>query len=174
MSKVAPAMTYGRPHRIGGRTAILAAGFFLALIGLAFVAPRVGQRPVVAVPMAARPTVDPRLIIHARRTGIAGALYGGIGVSGSLYPTLPGVNTVRLLLREGAGRPLVGGRISLVVTMPGMPMAPIRSVLTATAQGYRGALHLPMFGAYRAQVVVAAAAGRYRGAIPIVVSLPRF
>jgi hypothetical protein len=51
-------------------------------------------------------------------------------------------------------------------------MAPIRATLVARDHHYIGTLTLPMFGTYRAQVVVDTPAGRATGTLTLTLSLP--
>jgi hypothetical protein len=53
-----------------------------------------------------------------------------------------------------------------------MAMAPIRATLVARAHHDVGTLTLPMFGAYRVQVVVDTPAGRATGTLTLTLSLP--
>ena len=117
-------------------------------------------------------TIAPRLIVRAHTAPIAATLRGGLRVEGSLYPALPGRNTLRLSA-HGVGEQVRGGSIDVTATMPGMAMAPARATLIARRGGYSGALTLPMFGVYRARIVVHTPSGQYSGAITIALSLPR-
>jgi len=121
---------------------------------------------------AAIPTVDPRLVIVPRTAPIQGALSGGARLRGTLSPAIPGPNTLRLRASDGAGARIEGGRLRLVVTMPGMRMRPIVVTLQAHGEDYSGTLPLPMFGLYRATVVVSKAERRYTGPVTLVLSLP--
>jgi hypothetical protein len=55
--------------------------------------------------------------------------------------------------------------------MPGMAMRPITATLLARGHGYAGVIRLPMFGFYRAAVVVTARAGRYMGTFTLEIPL---
>lgn len=102
--------------------------------------------------VAGRPVVDPRLILHPRTVRIAGSLSEGIRLSGTLYPAIPGRNTLRLALwRDGHEMSRISP-LTIAVTMPGMRMTPARSRLIPTRGAYMGSIVLPMFGIYRAQL----------------------
>jgi hypothetical protein len=134
--------------------------------------PRATGSSTVSAAPAAVPTVDPRLIIHPQTVAIAGVLSGGMHLSGTLYPTIPGANTLRLTLRRGSGEPVLGAHIRLVATMPGMALVHGRAVLAFRHGRYSGVLRLPMFGFYLAQVVVDTPAGHYTGVITLTLPLP--
>lgn len=126
-----------------------------------------GQRPAAGAPATAS---DPRLILYPRTVRVAALLPGGRRLEGSLYPALLGPNRLSVQMR-GAG--MSGGRVEVTATMRGMAMAPVRATLVAHRHGYSGALRLPMFGQYRARVVVVTPSGRYSGALTLALSLPR-
>jgi len=118
--------------------------------------------------------IDPRLIIHPTQTHMQGFLSNGVFLTGSLSPTMPGKNTVQLVLSpvmSGASRPAA---ITLTAAMLGMHMIPTRAVLTRTVRGYAGTITLPMFGAYRMRVEMQTPAGMQRGIIIIKLPLPRW
>jgi hypothetical protein len=119
-----------------------------------------------------QPSVDPRLIIRPRHAPIVAVLSHGVRLAGTLYPAYPGRNTLRLAVQGRSGSPATGHRVALVATMPGMAMAPIRATLIARDQRYVGNLTLPMFGVYRARVVVDTPAGRATGTLTLTLSLP--
>lgn len=166
------------PSRAGralGRRAIVrgAIVLLLALCVAACVTPLMagtgaGSRQQAPGSLAA---IAPRLIVRAHAAPIAATLHGGLRVEGSLYPALPGRNTLRLT-EHGVGGQAQGGSIDVTATMPGMAMAPARATLIARRGGYSGALTLPMFGVYRARVVAHTASGQYSGTITIALSLP--
>jgi hypothetical protein len=160
--------------RAGGRHAVLVAvSLLLAGLGGGLYARDAAPRAGSSSP-AATPTVDPRLILRARTLRIAEALPGGLRLVGTLYPTLPGPNTLRVAVRQRSRAPLQGGRVSLVATMPGMAMAPARATLRWHNNGYTGTLRLPMLGRYRVQVVVDAPAGRSTGTVVIALLPPQW
>lgn len=163
--------------RSRGRLALtLGLGFVIAIIGLTLVVwTSGGSCPRAAIASGAHAAVDPRLILHARASVVRSALNSGVRVDGTLYPSLPGPNTLRLTMpgMSGApGRAASVGRVEVVVTMPGMAMPPIAATLTAHGRDYAGIIGLPMFGDYRARLVVRTPAGkRYTGAIALTVPL---
>jgi len=149
----------------------LGLGFVIAIIGLKLaVWTSGGSRPRAAIASGAHAAVDPRLILHARTSGVGGVLTGGVRVDGTLYPTLPGPNTLRLRLRRASGT-MVARQVRVVVTMPGMAMAPVTATLTAHGRSYAGVIRLPMFGEYRATVVVRTPVRRYGGSVALAVPL---
>lgn len=115
--------------------------------------------------VTARPTVDPRLVLRRHAEPFSGTIDGGLMLSGTLSPSLPGVNTIHLTIGRAGQHPARGSRVTLVLTMPGMVMAPVRATLAARAHGYSGSVVLPMFGTYRAQVDAIFHGGRYRGSL---------
>lgn len=149
----------------GGGLLLVLLGLGLALLSRAHLSARSPTVPV-------QPTVDPRLIIRPRHAPIAAVLSHGVRLAGTLYPAYPGRNTLRLAVQGRVGVPASGTRVALVATMPGMAMAPIRSVLVARDHHYVGTLILPMFGTYQAQVVVDTPAGRATGTLTLTLSLP--
>jgi hypothetical protein len=154
------------------RCALLGGGLVLVLAGLAAAALPVLRPQPLAASHAINETVDPRLILRARTLPVAGNMSGGVRLAGTLYPALPGPNTLRLTVLGPLGAALRGARLSLVITMPGMAMAPLRAPLPARGQGYGGAVTLPMLGRYRAAVALTTPAGRYSGALTLAVPLP--
>jgi hypothetical protein len=50
-------------------------------------------------------------------------------------------------------------------------MRPIKVTLVSQGHGYAGVIRLPMFGFYRAAVVVTARAGRYMGGFTLEIPL---
>jgi hypothetical protein len=161
------------PRRRTRSALVVRGGLLLVLLGLglallygAHLSPRSATVP-------AQPTVDPRLIIRPRHAPLAAILSHGVRLAGTLYPAYPGRNTLRLALQGHSDAPAPGNRVALVATMPGMAMAPIRATLVARNHHYVGALTLPMFGTYRAQVVVDTPAGRATATLALALSLPR-
>jgi len=99
-------------------------------------------------------------------------LAGGVRVDGTLYPALPGPNTLRLTLRRASGATASAARVTVVVTMPGMDMPPVAATLAAHGRAYTGVIRLPMFGDYQARLVVRTPAGkRYMGVIALTAPL---
>ena len=110
-------------------------------------------------------------MLQPRTVGVGAVLTGGLRVTGTLAPTLPGPNTVQLVVRGRAGATVPASHVGLVVTMPGMAMRPIKVALVSQGHGYAGVIRLPMFGFYRAAVVVTARAGRYMGGFTLEIPL---
>ena len=161
-----------RRSRLGRRRALLlAGGLVIVLAALA-----VAVLPMLRQPLAASPAtgqmVDARLILHAHRLPVGGTLSGGLQLSGTLYPSLPGQNTLRLAVRGPSPAALHGAHLSVRITMPGMAMAPIRATLRARGRAYNGAVVLPMLGRYRAAVALTTPAGRSSGVVTLTVPLP--
>ncbi len=151
--------------------ALLALGALL-ILGGAWVSTRqgaVGQA-------AARPTPlsdMSHLVVQGHNQAVSATLAGGMHVSGTLYPALPGANTLTLTLSgtaRGRGKD-TAGTLGLRVTMPGMAMAPLRVALRERAGRYRGVITLPMFGAYVARVVLVAEQGQWQGTMRVLVPL---
>jgi hypothetical protein len=151
---------------------VVGGGLLLVLLGLGFALQSRAHLSASSPTVPAQPTVDPRLIIRPRHAPIAAILSHGVRLAGTLYPAYPGRNTLRLAVQGRSGTPAPGHRVVLVAGMPGMAMAPIRATLVARDHRYVGTLTLPMFGAYRAQVVVDTPAGRATGTLTLTLSLP--
>jgi hypothetical protein len=156
------------------RPLVLLAGgnLFAALFGLTILLLHTGRHSAASVKPAAAPVVDQRLILHARTTRVSTLLTGGLRLAGTLYPTLPGPNTLNLNMAGQHPTPVRGGRVEVVATMPGMPTTPARAVLVPCPAGYCGRLTLPMFGHYRVQAAIAAPSGRLPSSLGIELPLP--
>jgi hypothetical protein len=150
---------------VGGALLPVLLGLGLALLYRAHLS---ASSPTVPV----QPTVDPRLIIRPRHVPIAAVLSHGVWLAGTVYPAYPGRNTLRLAVQGHAGAPTPAQRVALVASMPGMAMTPIRATLVARDHHYVGTLTLPMFGTYRAQVVVDTPDGCATGRLTLALSLP--
>ena len=120
------------------------------------------------LPVAA-PAIDPRLIVRAHTVPIAGTL-GSLAVQGSLYPGLPGGNTVRISLGDTGGL-APSSYLTLVVTMPGMRMVPVTATLPARDGAYSGIVPIPMFGSYAARLTLVRGGVRQHGTIQFSVPL---
>jgi len=157
-----------RPRRAGRH--VLALGGVLLGVGLAFVS----ADHHIALPAAptATPRLEPRFIIRPRTVPITAVLPHDLRLSGAYYPAYPGRNVLSLAARRGAAPLGTSARIALSVTMPGMVMPPIRATLAPSNTYYRGALALPMFGAYRVAVVVSAPHVHVTGTITVTLPLP--
>ena len=127
--------------------------------------------PSIRPTSPAAPPIDQRLIVRAHTARVWGLLTGGLRLSGTLYPTLPGLNTVRLAVDGPRSSSLRGGHVGLIAMMLGMGMAPAKATLVPCASGYCGTLTLPMFGRYQAQAVLITPARRIAGKLSIVLPL---
>ena len=114
---------------------------------------------------------DPHLTLRGGSVPFAGVLSGHARLEGTIAPSLPGVNTLTVRIELAGAQEARGGAVALVLTMPGMTMLPVRATLTATSQGYRGSVVLPMFGHYRAQVDALITGGRHTGVMSVAVPL---
>jgi len=150
---------------------VLALGSLVLLVGLWLIK----QQGVVSQ-TTPRPTPvsdAAQLVVRGHSQALGATLAGGVRVSGTLYPALPGANRLTLTLhgRADEGGAHSRGTLRLRVTMPGMGMPPIRVVLHGQAGRYRGAIVLPMFGAYRAHVVLVVGRGQWQGTLQVLVPL---
>ncbi len=162
-----------RRFRLSRTLALPALGLLLvALIGLKVFLPPSTAQSAASVKPAAAPVVDRRLILHAHSTRVSGWLAGGLHLAGTLYPTLPGPNVLRVAVVAQHLAPVRGSRVEVVATMPGMAMRPARATLVPCAAGYCGSLTLPMFGRYQVQTVIATPSGRLTGSLGIELPLP--
>ena len=167
-------MPTSRSRARGGRWVfLLGAGVLIVLLGIVGVALRRSGTPSAAAPIAT-PTIDPRLVIHARTVPVSATLTLGAQLRGTLYPAYPGRNTLHLVIRRHGGVLAPSAPVTLVATMPGMAMRPIRATLLPRGSGYTGAVTLPMFGSYLARVAVATPDGRASGTLPLPLTLPQF
>jgi len=112
-------------------------------------------------------------VVRGHDQAVTGALTGGGCVRGTLYPALPGANTLRLRVGDAgdAGTGAALGRVEVVAAMPGMAMRPVTTTLVARDGRYQGTIALPMFGRYAARVVVVTRRGRWRGTLTLDVPL---
>jgi hypothetical protein len=120
---------------------------------------------------AATPTIDPRLILHPRALPLSAALANGIHLGGTLSPSIPGPNTITLRVTRANDTAARATSIELVITMPGMSMAPIHERLDPQKGAYTGVVRLPMFGVYTAHVRYMAADGPQAGTLNLTVPL---
>jgi hypothetical protein len=120
---------------------------------------------------AAPTALDPRLVLHRHPVPFSGTIAGGVAVDGTLWPSLPGRNTISLHLLLPGRQVARDGQVTLVLSMRGMAMRPVQATLTASSQGYRGSVALPKFGPYHAQVDATTAGGRYTGAVNLILPL---
>jgi hypothetical protein len=128
---------------------------------------RSAESPVSTTAVAAR------LVLHPHTTRFRGVLSNGAAVTGTLFPTIPGENTIRLVLSGPSEAPKGGSAVTLVAAMLGMRMAPARADLVSGAHGYAGIIDLSMFGRYRVSVRVVTPRGARHGTIRIELPLPR-
>jgi hypothetical protein len=159
-----------RPHHfpwsiVGLGASLFLLGTGLGLHGMTSTDSRPSTDPTLST------TGGPRLILPRHTVPFAGTIDGGIVCYGTLSPSLPGVNTITLSLRPPGRLAARGGLVSLVLSMPGMAMRPVKATLIASSEGYRGSAILPMFGRYRAQVDASTADGRYTGALSLTLPL---
>jgi len=99
---------------------------------------------------ASSPTPDPRLILHPHTVSVRGSISRHDMLTLRLYPAIPGKQQIAVRLPPRV-RPHA---VALHVIMSGMPMPAIHGRLTPYGLTYRGALTLPMFGAYLVTVTV--------------------
>lgn len=158
--------THGLPSR---KPVLLAAMLLSLLIALALAVSSIGGRQHASTSPASG-VVDPRLVVRPHTERLSVPLTGGPRLAGSLYPALPGPNTLRLAALQGDRA--TSGRVEVTVTMLGMAMTPVHATLSAHGHGYSGTVTLPMFGHYRAGIVVHTPSGRYSGAVIIALTLP--
>jgi plastocyanin len=79
---------------------------------------------------------------------------GHVRMAGTLSPAIAGTNTVHLWWPGKTERESKRASLHFTATMPGMAMSPTQSVLRPGAQGYEGAVWLPMFGDYRVRITL--------------------
>ncbi len=166
LARPRPALHHG--SMVGPRAYALASASTVAA-GLLLVGCGAGPQP----PATALPTVWPAgadQVVRGHDQAVTGALTGGGRVRGTLYPALPGANTLRLRV-DGAGDPGAPERVEVAATMLGMAMRPVTTTLVACDGRYQGTIALPMFGRYAARVVVVTRRGRWRGTLTLDVPL---
>lgn len=115
-------------------------------------------------------TIDPRLVLHAQSVPFAAELSGGAYLTGTLYPGLPGPNTLHMRVHIANGSRATNGHVRITAVMPGMTMTPQTATLTARNGEYAGVLSLSMFGSYRARIIAVTPSGSYSGNVTL--SLP--
>jgi hypothetical protein len=95
-----------------------------------------------------QPAIDPGLILHPQ-TASPTAASGTVHARLQAAPLIPGTNHFTLNL-DDHGRPIVGARITLSATMPGMQMRPIYYPAHQTSAGvYAARGPVTMFGRWR-------------------------
>ena len=87
-----------------------------------------------------------------------------------LSPTLPGINTLTLTLPALPNGVPAGAPLRLSITMPGMAMPPIKAELVPRGIEYSGAVRLPMFGYYKASLVLGSGSRHYSGSMALVLT----
>jgi hypothetical protein len=115
--------------------------------------------------------VDSRLVLHRQTVPFSDTLAGGVTLTGTLSPSLPGLNTLTLRLHVPDRQAARDGQIELEISMPGMAMRPIRAILAMNSHGFSGYAALPMFGRYRAQMQASIGGRRYMGEFLLTVPL---
>jgi hypothetical protein len=118
-------------------------------------------------PSSAR--IDSRLILQPRTIAVGGRLSNNLPFRLTIYPALPGSNSVRLTLPR-ASHP--SAPMTVVATMIGMVMAPSRTTLVGHGQVFTGSIDLTMFGRYRLTVTEAGALDRQTDPVTVVLPLP--
>lgn len=174
MAILAPAQPATRGRRIPGSLLIAAASIAATVAALPFAARTGAPGGTLAARPAAAAPAQPLLILWPRTSPIAGTLSGGWAVRGTLAPSLPGANTIRLAVRLPSGAAATAGSLTLTATMPGMIMPPVTAVLHARGGGYTGTLALPMFGDYAAVITLRSPEGRSSGTVDLRLALPRW
>ena len=115
------------------------------VLGAPAAGPSAGNRPAGAG--------DPRLIVQPR-TITQLARVAALRLALTASPLVPGPNRFVVTLGE-QGHAVVGARVHLVATMPGMLMRPVRFVAEQGRNGrYTAAGALPMFGRWQLAVRV--------------------
>jgi hypothetical protein len=98
-------------------------------------------------------TIDRRLIVTPR-TLMQAAMAGGLRVTLTVSPVLPGPNHFELRLAE-RGRSVTGDRVHVVARMIGMAMQPISLAMREVQSGrYAATGPLTMFGRWRVNVQI--------------------
>jgi hypothetical protein len=98
----------------------------------------------------------------------------GTMVTGFLSPTIPGANTVHLMVLGSGRASKTAPVLTLVATHLDMKMRPARSILVLESQVYAGVIDIPMFGRYRLTITAVSSGRTHRGSITLDVPLPRF
>jgi hypothetical protein len=159
-----------RPYRIpwsfvGLGMSLLLIGAGIGVQGMTSANSRPSTVPTLATP------VDPFLVPNRQTVFFSGTIADNATLNGTISPSLPGLNTMSLNIMPARRQVAWGGQVTLVITMPEMAMPPVRATLSATRQGYRGMVALPMFGTYRVQADASTGAGQYTGAFSLTLPL---
>jgi len=145
----------------------------LALLACSLLLPAAIAVSLVSVRAAGTspaPVAGSNLVLHPRTTDVRGALAGGIDITGSLYPTIPGTNAIRLAWRATGPLP---HSLTLTAEMPGMRMVPSQVTLQLRKRGFSGSIVLPMFGHYQLTVTARTRHGLWRARFGLELPLPR-
>jgi hypothetical protein len=116
-------------------------------------------------------TANAPLIIWPQSVALAGSPSGGLHLVGTLYPSYAGPNNLYLRLMRKGRAVLPGHSLRLTVTMPGMAIRPIRFDLLPAGRQRSARVVRPMFGAYRADVVLQTRRGRAIGNLLLALNL---
>jgi hypothetical protein len=126
-------------------------------------------RAHAATPPIGQSGVDSRLILRPHTIAVTGRLANDLPFRFTIYPTLPGSNTVRVALPAASGR---HSHVTIVATMIGMAMTPSRASLVDHGGVFVGSVNLPMFGRYRLTVISQLQSARQAGHVTVVLPLP--
>lgn len=162
-----------RARRATGAALVALALLAPAMVALLLVVRAGAPGGSVAAKPAARAAPEPLLIIRPHVSALAGTLTGSGSLRGALAPSVPGANAVRLAVHLRSGAPVTAGSLTLSVSMPGMAMAPITTVLHIQQAWFTGTIRLPMFGDYLATVTLRAPRAAYTGTMVLPLPLPR-
>lgn len=114
----------------------------------------------------------PAVVVRGHIQAVTAVLATEVDLQGTLYPALPGVNTLRLRVTGARSMGMgASGVLTLRLLMPGMAMRPITVALHEHARQYRGAVVLPMFGSYIGHVLLATPRRYWQGQLRLDVPL---
>ncbi len=124
----------------------------------------------------ATPTIDPRFILRPQTLAVTATLAAeaahAVSLRGTLSPSLPGLNTLRLSPAASVSSLFAGVRqIDVSVSMPGMLMAPVRARLTSHGADYTGPVRLTMIGTYNAAMDFVVAGRHFSGTARLTVPI---
>jgi hypothetical protein len=133
-----------RPRSRRGQLLML--GVMLVLIGIMVTAALIHSQTTGVA--ESQPAIDPGLILHPQTASLTAAS-GTVHARLQAVPLIPGTNHFTLNL-DDHGRPIVGARITLSATMPGMQMQPIYYPADQISAGvYAARGPVTMFGRWR-------------------------
>jgi hypothetical protein len=120
------------------------------------------------------PTINPRLVLRPHTVAFSGVLKDGSQLRGTLYPGFATQQNTLHVVIQRKGQLVARGHLDLSATMLGMHMLPVKGRLSAGHNGYSGLLYVPMFGNYRATIVLTAPGTHTTGVVTLSVpiSLP--